>query len=62
MAAYVLVLPHHAFAQPDSAGAFALPDVPAGHYVLHVWHPDAPEVTRSVDVPASGDVTLDVSL
>src|SRR5215831_15090682 len=31
MAAYVLVLPHHAFAQPGADGAFALPDLPPGH-------------------------------
>jgi len=62
MAAYVLVLPHHAFAQPDSAGAFTLPEVPAGRYVLHVWHPDAPAATRSVEVPAAGDVSLEVTL
>jgi plastocyanin len=62
MAAYVLVLPHHAFAQPDSDGAFTLPDLPSGHYVLHVWHPDAPAATRSVDLPASGDVSLEVTL
>jgi plastocyanin len=62
MAAYVLVLPHHAFAQPDSDGDFALPDVPPGRYVVHVWHPDAPATTRSVDVPATGDVSLEVTL
>jgi plastocyanin len=62
MAAYVLVLPHHAFTQPDSDGDFALPDVPPGRYVVHVWHPDAPATTRSVDVPATGDVSLEVTL
>jgi plastocyanin len=59
MAAYVLVLPHHAFAQPAADGAFALPDVPPGHYQLHVWHPDLPEMVRDLDLPADG-TTLDL--
>jgi plastocyanin len=59
MAAFVLVLPHHAFAQPAADGAFALPDVPPGHYQLHVWHPDLPEIVRDIDLPAVG-TTLDL--
>ncbi|MFI5372087.1 MAG: hypothetical protein ACHQ52_11060 [Candidatus Eisenbacteria bacterium] len=59
MAAYVLVLPHHAFAQPAENGTFALPDVPPGHYQLHVWHPDLPDLERDVDLPAGG-LTLDL--
>jgi plastocyanin len=59
MAAYVLVLPHHAFAQPAADGSDALPDVPPGHYQLHVWHPDLPEIVRDVDLPADG-TTLDL--
>ena len=61
MAAFVLVLPHHGFARPRADGTFALPELPAGHYVLQVWHPDLGTLTREVDVPASGDLTLDLS-
>jgi hypothetical protein len=61
MAAFVLVVPHSLFTQPDDAGRFNLPPVPAGSYVVHIWHPDLPEVRRNVEVPARGDVTLDVS-
>jgi len=58
MAATILVLPHHAFTQPDGEGRFALPDVPGGRYVLKVWHPDRPPLTRDVEVPDQGDTTV----
>jgi plastocyanin len=61
MAAFILVLPHHVFAQPDGAGRFALPPLPHGHYVLHVWHPDLPVLERAVEVPPSGDVSVDLA-
>lgn len=61
MAAFILVLPHHVFTRPDAQGAFALPELPAGHYVLHVWHPDLGDRRRDVDVPARGGVDADVS-
>ena len=60
MAAYILVLPHHAFVQPRADGAFDLPDLPAGRYELHVWHPDLNEIVRTVEVPAHGDVRVDL--
>ena len=61
MAAFVLVLPNHAFARPASSGEFALPDLPAGSYVVHSWHPDLGEQTLNVDVPATGSVMANVS-
>ena len=62
MEAFVRVLPHHAFTRPAADGSFALPELPAGRYQLHVWHPDLPETTQTVDVPASGDVRVEVTL
>ncbi len=62
MAAYVLVLPNHAFTQPDGTGAWALPDLPAGRYLVRWWHPDLPGGSREVDVPATGAVDLELSL
>jgi plastocyanin len=59
MEAFVLVLPNHAFTQPDADGAYALPAVPPGHYVLHVWHPDFGDHARPVDV-ASDDAVVDL--
>ncbi len=60
MEAFVLVLPSRAFTQPDPAGRYALPPVPGGEYTLHVWHPDRTEIRRTVRVPASGELTLDL--
>lgn len=56
MAAYILVLPNHAFTRPSATGEFQLPDLPPGSYRMHVWHPDLGDQTFTVDVPESGDV------
>lgn len=61
MEAFVLVLPHHGFTQPSSSGDFALPDLPAGRYVVHAWQPDLGDVSATVDIPATGDVTANLS-
>jgi plastocyanin len=61
MEAFVLVLPHHGFTQPSVSGAFALPELPAGHYIVHAWQPDLGEVNTTVEVPETGDVTATLS-
>ncbi len=61
MEGFIVVLPNHVFTQPDDSGSFRLPALPAGHYVLHMWHPDRPEVRRDVTVPANGTVTVELS-
>jgi plastocyanin len=60
MACFILVLPNRAFTRPDEDGAFALPKLPAGTYTVKAWHPDFGEQTRTVKVPASGEVALDL--
>jgi plastocyanin len=60
MEAFILVLPHHAFARPDADGSFRLPPLPAGRYVLRVWHPDRPGLRREVVVPETGAVSLEL--
>lgn len=62
MAAFILVVPNRAFARPEANGKYALPALPAGHYVLHAWHPDRGDTHTELDVPASGNVTWDVTL
>ncbi len=58
MSAFIVVTPNHAFTQPDSAGDWRLPDLPAGHYVVHAWRPEHRELRHTVDVPARGTVRV----
>jgi plastocyanin len=61
MEAFILVLGHHGFTRPKPSGEFRLPDLPAGTYLLHAWHPDLGEQTVSVEVPETGLVAVDPS-
>lgn len=61
MAGFVLVVPNHAFVQPDADGRFALPSLPPGTYTVVAWHPDLKSVRRTVQIPESGDVAVDLS-
>ena len=62
MAAFILVVPTHAFTQPDAEGAFTIAGLPAGRFTLHVWHPDLAEVVREVEIPADGAKEVEVRL
>ena len=61
MEAFVLVVANRAYACPKADGSYELPELPGGRYELRVWHPDLPEITRSVEVPDQGDVRVDLS-
>ena len=58
MVGFVVVVPNHVFARTDSLGAFRLPPLPEGRYRMRVWHPRRGELTRTVDVPHRGDVSV----
>lgn len=58
--AFVVVVPNHAFTRPDSLGRFVLPKLPRGQYSVRVWHPRLGEITRAVEMPRRGDVTLEL--
>ncbi|MDB4905340.1 MAG: hypothetical protein JWO05_124 [Gemmatimonadetes bacterium] len=62
MTGYVIVMNTPFYTQPGTDGRFALDRVPAGRYVLHVWHDRATEMTRTIDVPAAGIGSLSVQL
>jgi len=61
MAGFIVVLPNRAFTRPGEDGAYRLPELPAGHYVLRWWHPDFPPGEREIDVPADGTTVVDVT-
>jgi plastocyanin len=62
MSALVLVQDTPWYAQPASDGSFSLGPVPPGNYTLHAWHERAPELARSLEVPADGVAQLEVEL
>jgi hypothetical protein len=58
--AEILVLENGAWTRPDTAGAFRLPPLPRGHYVIHAWHPRLGEQTVPLDVARSGPMSVEV--
>ena len=56
--AEVLVLPNGAWTRPDSTGAFTLPPLPPGRYVVHAWHPRLGERKIPVQLDRSGPQSL----
>src|SRR3954469_6192594 len=61
MVAYVLVMANRYYSQPASDGSFAIDNVPAGRYRLHVWHERIPsEVVK--DVAAGNEADLQIAL
>jgi len=55
MSAFILVRDNPWYTQPGPDGVYAIPEVPPGRYVLHVWHERvAAETTREIEVPAGG--------
>ena len=60
MAGFVVVCPNWYFTRPDASGAYALPPLPRGSYVVHVWHPRRAETRRPVEVTGRGILALDL--
>jgi len=58
MAAFILVAPNQAYTQPAADGSWSMPDLPAGKYVLHVWHPDFGTFEREVELSADRTLAL----
>jgi plastocyanin len=62
MAAYVVVVNTPWFTQAAADGRWQVDRVPAGRYVLTVWHERAQPVVSEIDVPAAGLATLETTL
>lgn len=62
MVSFVVAVPTAAFARVRADGRFTMQDVPAGSYLLHVWHERAPEAVEKLDVSAAGIRALSVTL
>ena len=62
MTGYVVVLPTGSYAQAGDDGRFRLAGVPAGSYLLHVWHARAAEVSRPIVIAAVGAAVSRVEL
>jgi plastocyanin len=62
MAAWVGVLDHPYFAVTGEEGAFAIPDLPPGRYVVEVWHEKYVSVSREYDVILGDEDPLDFLL
>ena len=62
MNAAILVVPNSHFAQPNSSGEFRIANVPAGRYLLRLWHKSAGYMQQEIDVPATGSVSAHFNL
>jgi hypothetical protein len=57
MSAVVMVRDSPYFTQAGADGSFAIPEVPAGRYLVKAWHERAAkEAVQEVAVPATGEV------
>ncbi len=59
MSGYVVVVKNPFFASPGVDGMYRISDVPGGRHRLHYWREDTAAQERSIDVPATGSVTVD---
>jgi plastocyanin len=62
MHARVFVVPTKYFANSMPGRSFTLTDVPPGRYVLKAWHQRSHMMEKIIVVPATGNVTADVTL
>ena len=55
---FILVVPNSFYVHADPSGAFALPKLPPGTYVVTAWHPRFGERKTRVELTASADADL----
>ena len=62
MAAHILVLNDPYFAVVAQDGSYQIPAVPSGTYVLRVWREGLLPYTQTLQVPASGTLTVELQV
>lgn len=62
MRGVIFVAPTPWFATAHADGRFELRDVPPGRHRLRTWNERLPDTERAIEVPASGGVTVEISL
>jgi len=62
MLAYIFVSPNPWAAVAGESGHFEIDGVPAGHWKLEVWNPNAKAAPQAVTVSAGGTTTASVTL
>lgn len=60
--AWIGVMDHPHFAVTGEEGAYAIPNLPAGRYIVEVWHEKFASVSKEVDLGRSDDYPLDFLL
>lgn len=58
MLGYLHVFDHPFFAVTNEQGAFTIPDLPPGNYVLKAWHEDGGIRSQEITVPDTGEVRI----
>ena len=58
MSAYILVLESPFFAKPNAKGNFVINGIPAGTYNIVRYMPEQENVTKTVEIPADGEVVF----
>ena len=62
MSAVVLVRDNPHYARASADGSFAIEGVPAGNYVVKAWHERGGEASATVNVPATGAATVQLTV
>jgi len=58
MLGYIHVFDHPYFAVTNDQGAFLIPDLPPGNYVLKAWHEEAGLQSQEITIPESGELRV----
>jgi len=61
MEAHILVLDTAYFSTVGEDGRYRIPDVPEGPYTLKIWHKRWIPFAQTIDLPATGSVTADIT-